>query len=442
MSGLKQLFLKSPFIIKRLMINIEAYRRDYYRRYGAYRVEKERIDFKYEMESGDYSRQKLLIDKLIKSATINIPAYEGKDYNDISDFPIISKLNLINNVDKYLSKAVDKRKCLKGHTSGSTGTPLTFYKHREAEMYNHLYYDLFIEYIGCSREDIKARISGVNVIPFDRKKSPFWIYIDKYKQLQLSSYHINLESVNNYCKAMIKYKVVYGTGYPSSWFFLAENLKKLDINPPKMKAIVTDSEGLSEEQKNIIESVFKCRVYATYGLSETGQFAIQCNSGNYHIVPNLAYVEVLNNNKYSTEDGVGEIVVTTLATDKTPLIRYRTGDLGQLGKGVCGCGMITQYLTKIIGRIDDYILYKGKKIGRLDHIFKSSKGIVASQLIQESPDKLMIHVIADKNFSADLMRDVIKGAKPYLGDMNISWKLVSDLERNKNGKIKYVIRRF
>lgn len=93
---------------------------------------------------------------------------------------------------------------------------------------------------------------------------------------------------------MKQYKVTYGTGYTSAWLFLSEYLSKSQENPPDFKAIVTDSEGVTQEQQKFIESAFKCPVYQTYGLSEVGQIAVQCRKGYYHIVPALCHVEIVD----------------------------------------------------------------------------------------------------------------------------------------------------
>jgi phenylacetate-coenzyme A ligase PaaK-like adenylate-forming protein len=46
----------------------------------------------------------------------------------------------------------------------------------------------------------------------------------------------------------------------------------------------------------------------------------------------------------------GELVFTTLAREGTPLLRYRSGDLGR--RVACGCGLALRSFT-IEGRIDD-----------------------------------------------------------------------------------------
>ncbi|MGI6490871.1 MAG: phenylacetate--CoA ligase family protein [Pelotomaculum sp.] len=428
--------------MKRIMANMEAIRRDYYRRYKGYKELMSIIDYQYVMESGDFSRRNKKISDLIQSVQKKVPAYKGKEFCNLEDFPLISKKDIRDNYSSYLSENLDIRQCFKSHTSGSTGTPFYFYRHRDAVMLDQVFKDKFFEYAGSSIYKNKVRISGINIIPFYIEDPPFWVYIDKYKQLQCSAYHVNDKTAKVYCDAMFKYEVEYGTGYAKTWLFLADGIRKSNLHPPKLKFIVTDSEGITKSQQLFVESVFNCPVYQTYGLSEVAQIAVQCRKGNYHIIPDLTFVEILPFDQYDGQDDVGEIVITTLTTDQTPLIRYRTGDLGKLGIGECGCGIKTQYLTKLIGRTDDYIIVNGRKISRLGHIVASSEGIVASQIIQLDDSHIVIRLIPDKSFSQSTVEKIRENAKPYIGNLNIKFETSKDLERDKSGKIKYIIRKF
>lgn len=441
MNVLKSMFLHAPFSVKRIMINLEAVRRDFVRRNNLYKKYKNICDFKYMMESGDRDEQHRLINELIEVTQKNVPAYKNAGYRSLCEFPLISKKELAKSYNQYINVNCKLKDCVVGHTSGSTGSAFTYYTHRQREAYAYMYTDKYIEFLGGSRNDIKARISGVNIIPAEIEKPPFWIYINFYKQLQFSSYHINENNAKAYCDAMKKYKVVYGTGYPSSWLFLAECINKLKLEAPKLKFIVTDSEGLDETQREIISKAFSCEVYRTYGLSEIGQVAVECKNKHYHLIPNYALAEIIKSKDCGLEEDIGEIVLTTICCSNTPLIRYKTGDFGILGKNDCGCGMNTQYFEKIIGRLDDYIIFSGKKIGRLDHLFKEAENIIAAQIVQEEEDEIILRFIPSNKFCVQNILDVISKAKPYLGEMRIKWEVVSELEKNKNGKVKFVIRK-
>lgn len=59
---------------------------------------------------------------------------------------------------------------------------------------------------------------------------------------------------------------------------------------------------------------------------------------------------------------VGEMVVTTLQKEASPLIRYRTRDLTRLLPEPCPCGVSMPRHDKILGRSDDMIIFRGVNI--------------------------------------------------------------------------------
>jgi phenylacetate-coenzyme A ligase PaaK-like adenylate-forming protein len=53
------------------------------------------------------------------------------------------------------------------------------------------------------------------------------------------------------------------------------------------------------------------------------------------------------------------MVVTTLCKEAAPLIRYRTRDITRIIPGACTCGSILPRHSRIKGRSDDTIKFRG-----------------------------------------------------------------------------------
>ncbi len=66
----------------------------------------------------------------------------------------------------------------------------------------------------------------------------------------------------------------------------------------------------------------------------------------------------------------GEMVVTTLCKEATPLIRYRTRDLTHLKPGPCSCGSVLPMHGPLLGRTDDMFIIRGVNIypGQIDDL--------------------------------------------------------------------------
>jgi phenylacetate-CoA ligase len=77
------------------------------------------------------------------------------------------------------------------------------------------------------------------------------------------------------------------------------------------------------------------------------------------------------------EGEIGEMVVTTLKKEATPLIRYRTRDLTRLISGECRCGSVLPRHDRLLGRSDDMIIFRAVNIypGQIDHVLSHIKGI-------------------------------------------------------------------
>lgn len=448
------IYIRSPFFIKRILANIEAIRRDRYRKYGDYKNIKESIDFsKYMVGYSEKEREHVIkeINNLLTDAKNNVPFYNDKkietitNLNDLSKVPILTKNDIRKNKKYLVSNRITSKNLWEGSSSGSTGTPLKYYRDNESVRINQALYDSYYESLGCDLSKKRIRFSGIKLASFNKKRPPFWVYIDKYKQLQCSVYHLSDKNCKYYIDKIHQFRPEFGTGYPSAWGCLAEYINKNDIKMPEMKAIITDSEAMSGELQDKIEKAFKCTVYHTYGLSEVGMVAMQCENRHYHLVPKLNFVEIVNSDDEKVANGnEGEIIITDLNSNNFPIIRYKTGDRGILeNKKECACGCKTPYLTEITGRIEDYILTTdGRKIHRVSQLLKPAIGIKESQIIQKSKNEILIKVIPDINFEEESMKEVILNAEIFIGNMNVKWEAVDDLERMPSGKMKFLIKEF
>lgn len=126
-------------------------------------------------------------------------------------------------------------------------------------------------------------------------------------------------------------------------------------------------EGCSDAFRKKIEDKWNAKARFYYGSLECGALGIECeaNSG-YHIPSSHVYLEIIDpDTGEALEDGeIGEIVVTTLLKEGTPLIRYRTQDLGYIEKEECECGIQLRKLY-LRGRKIDQICLEGQEFAPL-----------------------------------------------------------------------------
>ncbi|GAB1409824.1 hypothetical protein MASR1M90_09780 [Desulfovibrionales bacterium] len=84
----------------------------------------------------------------------------------------------------------------------------------------------------------------------------------------------------------------------------------------------------------------------------------------------------------------GEMVVTTLCKEGAPLIRYRTRDITRIIPGPCTCGSIMPRHSRIKGRSDDTIIFRGVNIypSSIDSILSSVPGLGSEYQIHLTRD--------------------------------------------------------
>ncbi len=76
---------------------------------------------------------------------------------------------------------------------------------------------------------------------------------------------------------------------------------------------------------------------------------------------------------------IGELVITTLAKEAVPLIRFRTGDRCSISYEPCPCGRTFARLSRILGRTDEVVIVKGV------NIFPQRVGQILAALQGETP---------------------------------------------------------
>jgi phenylacetate-CoA ligase len=244
-------------------------------------------------------------------------------------------------------------------------------------------------------------------------------------------------------KAIEKFNLVYLTGYAASNFLLAKYIKNNNFKAPKLKAVITSSEMLTQHFRETISEVFQCKVFDSWSGIEACGLISECEFGRLHISPDVGIIEILNNNNQEVMPGeIGEIVCTGFLNYDQPLIRYKIGDLAELAKNqVCDCKRNMPIISRIIGRIDDIITLKdGRQLSSFNRVFADIKGIQQAQVIQNEDYTIIINYTSDNTIEpAQIELEIKSIIDSKLGKLEIRFERVVDIPRNQNGKFKAVI---
>ena len=171
-------------------------------------------------------------------------------------------------------------------------------------------------------------------------------------------------------------------------FFLERNGKTIS----GVKGAFTTAEKLYKPQREVIERVFGCKVFDSYGSSEVQNIAAECTSGKMHI--NADYV-VLEEDR-AEGDGPRPFLVTALQNYSMPFIRYRNEDCGYLSAETCTCGNHFPLMKLEIARTSDNFVFPGGRVVHgefFTHLMYGSSGIVTFQFHQTAVDAITLYIV-------------------------------------------------
>ncbi len=236
-------------------------------------------------------------------------------------------------------------------------------------------------------------------------------------------------------------------GYPSILTLLAETAKahNLDLSFERLGVIFCTAEKLYDHQRQLIEAVFKAPVANGYGSRDAGFIAHECPQGNLHISAEDIIVEILDDQQQPVPlDEQGEIVITHMATQAFPMIRYRTGDIGRLSDQPCSCKRGLPVLAEVIGRANDLLrATDGASIhgAFIGNIIREDNAINQFQFIQHKPRLFELKVTCHQGTSAAATALKAK-LKHVLGqEAQIEINIVTSIGAEKTGKFKYIVNR-
>jgi len=208
-------------------------------------------------------------------------------------------------------------------------------------------------------------------------------------------------------------------------------------------AIHSTAEVLSSVDRQLIEQYLRGPVYDYYGSRDAGAIAGECRARNgLHVFCDLTHVEVLREDGSPCAAGeTGEVVVTNLHEHAMPLIRYRTGDLAVFADRECACGRKLPVIETLLGRSDDVVVTPdGRRVGRLDPIFKAVSSFYESRIVQDAADHVRVEYVADTEVPPAERATLLTELRNRLGpSMRIDVVRVTAIPRTRRGKLRMVV---
>ncbi len=359
----------------------------------------------------------------------------------LAHLPVLEKEAYRAQPEAFLSSEVLERERIRGKTSGTTGTALPLWYTRDALAEEFATIWRQRRSFGAQRTQPNLTFNGQTIVPIAQTRPPFWRHNRYGRQTLFSQYHMSERFLPAYVEAVHETPARWVQGYPSAIYLVARAL--LDARRPlpsgRLLAVFTSSESLLAFHRETIEAAFGAPVRDRYGVSEFAVSMTECGAGRLHVDMEFGLVE-LEVEEETAQYERGALLVTGFANAATPLLRYRVGDVGTRAKSPCPCGRAGQTFFDIDGRIEDYVVTPdGRRVGRLDHIFKEQLDIAEAQILQETPVEIEVHYVPRPSFGPASEQALMKEIRSRLGEeIGVELCPVREIEREPNGKFRAV----
>lgn len=381
--------------------------------------------------------------RLMDFARQHTTFYSHVEGYDLSSFPIMNKMSLLEHYNDICVKAED----IPGQqgevhiqtTSGSTGTPFKIPQDTRKRLRRIAELKYFGKIVGFRTHDklihlrtwnrwqqkTAKQIKSENIIPFDIAT-------------------MDDASLKHLCDLTVSEKAVCLRGYASSLGKMAEYADGKGYHFPHLKIAIAGAESLQDDTRALYKRVMNSEIISQYANEECGIMAqerIPTRETDNKMYWNHSgyYFEVL---KFDSDESagygeLGRIVITDLYNYAFPLIRYDNGDTAVLlppdeysnGYPVLG---------KLYGRrLDLTYSTSGAAISPMTYgrILKHYPDIAQWQFVQEGEKEYVLKVVM-RDSGTDL-NSIVGQLKEYLGDnAEISIEYVKDIPVLASGKRK------
>jgi len=241
---------------------------------------------------------------------------------------------------------------------------------------------------------------------------------------------------------------------PSYALVLAEALLGLEGREGvQLRVGIFGAEPWSDGMRRQIETRLGLEAFDIYGLTELGGpgVASECSRHHgLHIFEDHFYAEVVDPETGTPlqEGQPGELVLTSLRREASPVLRYRTRDRTVLTSEPCACGSPYRRFLRVQGRTDDMLVVRGENVfpSQFEELlagFASFNGqyILVVDRQAHSLDTLEVHLEADTTDERRLEQEIRDRIRDTIG-LTVTAKVLRPgaLPRSE-GKAKRVVDR-
>lgn len=356
-----------------------------------------------------------------------------REPKDMERLPILTKEIMRRlKMNTYVSPTIRQSRIHWETTSGSTGEPFIFAMDKKFSAFTRANFYRSWRWAGADpyRPIVNCAGSGL------ARATPNTLYISP------DLIHSHIEE---HAEAIRKSGARAIRGFPLTNFELAKALRDSGHTDISFVHAFLYGNTLSEGVRKFFSEKFGTEVFDIYGVQEFGTVASECGEHKgMHIFEESLILEVVDDDGKAVPCGEsGNIVITNLLNEVTPLIRYATGDRGKIIPEQCPCGRTLRRL-ELEGRDEELILRPdGERISSVSIRSIMSKyfnSFERYQVYQPNTAKVILSVVQTRYFEKKDIERATLQLKKLLGEgVEVETKIVSSIPLTKPGKLRFIV---
>ena len=207
---------------------------------------------------------------------------------------------------------------------------------------------------------------------------------------------------------------------PSYAMHIADTAIAMGLDPKKdfkLRAGIHGAEAFSDNFRADLEKKLDFKLLDVYGLTETmgPGVAIECWEQNgLHLAEDHFFAEIIDPDTGEVlPDGEwGELVITTIDREATPVVRYRTRDITRIIPGECACGRTHRRIDRLHGRTDDMLIIRGVNVfpSQIEDVMKTMPELSSWYVLELTTvahlDRVTLKVEMEQGFDFDEIRQI------------------------------------
>lgn len=302
--------------------------------------------------------------KIIQEHNITSPT-------DITQFPILSRQTLQENINNILSKDYKNQhmtnQLYRLSSSGTSGISTETY-------WDPMQYDRSMLCLWRRRRKYYNISANEKYIDFMLKSFNTIKTDTLYYAIRGNNISVNRLGLNNKTVMAELFELINKT--KPVWLQIAPSVMEMILNfyyeehsslPESIRYIEFLSEVLTDSiRKQTMEVFPNASLSNMYGSEEMNSIAFECPCGKMHILSDNVFAECYNGS-FLSPTGEGTIILTNLHNMATPLIRYDQGDEVVIEpKQKCACGYSDKIISHLIGRKSSSAIINGLRLSTCD----------------------------------------------------------------------------